>query len=84
MRPEPQKYGFIWFSTPEKVQNMVLYGVLGQKGHLYGKYGLYGKIWSCGHTVVRGKDIWRSGLESKIMVLLFQREIFFNSVSLYI
>ena len=49
MRPEPQKYGFIWFSTPEKLQNMVLYDVLGQKGHVYGKYGLYGKIWSCGH-----------------------------------
>ena len=24
---------------------MVLYGVLGQKRHLYGKYGLYGKIY---------------------------------------
>ena len=30
---------------------MVLYGVFAQNGHLYGKYGLYGKIWSCGHPV---------------------------------
>ena len=49
MQPEPQKYGFIWFLTPQKVQNMVKYGVLGQKGRLYGKYGKYGKIWSCGN-----------------------------------
>jgi len=25
MQPEPQKYGFIWFLTPQKVQNMVFW-----------------------------------------------------------